>query len=84
VVLDHAPSVVDAAVCGLGVAQAFDHMVEPLVRAGRLVVVLADEAVPGPPIHAVCAPGRRATPRVRAAFDAFTAAFGGDHAIEPR
>jgi DNA-binding transcriptional LysR family regulator len=75
--VDHAPSVVDAALAGLGVTQAFDYMVDPLVRQGRLTALFADEVVDGPPIHAVCAPGRRATPRVRAAFEAFAAAFGG-------
>ncbi len=67
----HGPSLVDAALAGLGVAQAFSFMVEPLVRAGRLVTVLADQAGAGPDVHAICSPGRRATPRVRAAFDAF-------------
>jgi DNA-binding transcriptional LysR family regulator len=83
VTVDHAPSVVDAAVAGLGLAQAFDHMVDAHVRAGRLVAILQDEAAEGPPIHAVCAPGRRATPRVRAAFEAFMAAFGGDAPSRP-
>jgi DNA-binding transcriptional LysR family regulator len=76
-VVDHAPSVVDAALAGLGVTQAFDYMVDALVRQGRLTALFADEVVDGPPIHAVCAPGRRATPRVRAAFEAFATAFGG-------
>jgi DNA-binding transcriptional LysR family regulator len=75
--LDYAPSVVDAALAGLGLTQAFDFMVDDLVRAGRLVAVLADDAADGPPVHAVCAPGRRATARVRAAFEAFVDAFGG-------
>jgi DNA-binding transcriptional LysR family regulator len=74
--LDHAPSVVDAALAGLGVTQAFDYMVDAHLRAGRLVLLCGDEIVDGPPIHAVCAPGRRATPRVRAAFAAFADAFG--------
>ena len=56
--------------------QAFDYMVDPHLRAGRLVQLCADEVVDGPSIHAVCAPGRRATPRVRAAFAAFADAFG--------
>jgi DNA-binding transcriptional LysR family regulator len=74
--LDHAPSVVDAALAGLGVTQAFDHMVEALVRAGKLVALFPDEVADGPPIHAVCAAGRHATPRVRPAFQAFASAFG--------
>jgi DNA-binding transcriptional LysR family regulator len=77
VLVDQSPSVVEAAVAGLGVTQAFDYMVDSLVREGRLMALFAEEVVDGPPIHAVCAPGRRATPRVRAAFEAFAAAFGG-------
>lgn len=76
VLLDHAPSLVDALLAGLGVAQVLDFMVEGLVRAGRLVPLFVDEVVDGPPIHAVCAPGRRASARVRAAFEAFADAFG--------
>ncbi|MCA9705332.1 MAG: LysR family transcriptional regulator [Myxococcales bacterium] len=72
---DHGPSVVDAALAGLGVTQAFDFMVEPLVRTGRLVTLLPDDVGAGPDVHAICSPGRRATPRVRAAFDAFADAF---------
>ena len=74
--LDHAPSLVDALLAGLGVAQVLDFMVDELVRVGRLVQVLPEEVAEGPAIHAVCAPGRRATPRVRAAFEAFAGAFG--------
>lgn len=73
--VDHGPSLLDAALAGLGVTQVLDYMATPLLRDGRLVAVLTDEAGPGPDIHAVCAPGRRATPRVRAAFDAFADAF---------
>jgi len=73
--LDHAPSLVDALLAGLGVAQVLDFMVDALVRVGRLVPLFAEEVAPGPPVHAVCAPGRRATPRVRAAFEAFAGAF---------
>jgi DNA-binding transcriptional LysR family regulator len=77
VALDYAPAVVEAALAGLGVAQAFDFMVDALVRSGKLVMLFPDEVTDGPPIHAVCAPGRRATARVRAAFEAFAQAFGG-------
>lgn len=73
--VDHGPSLLDAALAGLGITQVLDYMVQPLLRDGRLVPLLVDEASPGPEIHAVCAPGRRATPRVRAAFDAFADAF---------
>jgi LysR family transcriptional regulator for bpeEF and oprC len=73
---DHGPSLIDAALAGLGITQAFSFMVEPLVRSGRLVTLLADDVGTGPDVHAICSPGRRATPRVRAAFDAFADACG--------
>lgn len=68
---DHGPSLVDAALAGLGITQAFGYMVEPLIRAGRLVPLFGDDVGAGPDVFAICSPGRRATPRVRAAFDAF-------------
>ncbi|MEZ4450447.1 MAG: LysR family transcriptional regulator [Nannocystaceae bacterium] len=77
---EHGPALVDAALAGLGVAQAFGFMVEGLIAEGRLVALFVDEIAVGPDVHAICSPGRRATPRVRAAFDAFADAF----AAEPR
>jgi LysR family transcriptional regulator for bpeEF and oprC len=74
--LDHAPTLVDALLAGMGVAQILDFMVDALVRRGSLVALFPEEITAGPAIHAVCAPGRRATPRVRAAFEAFAGAFG--------
>lgn len=73
--VDAAPMLVDALLAGLGVGQLFDFMAEPLLRQGRLVQLVPETAADGPPIHAVCAPGRRASPRVRAAFAAFADAF---------
>ncbi len=61
----------EAALQGLGVTQVFGFLAEPLLREGRLVQVLPDEVGVGPDVHAICSPGRRATPRIRAAFDAF-------------
>jgi LysR family transcriptional regulator for bpeEF and oprC len=72
---DHGPSLLDAALVGLGITQLFDHMAEPHLRAGALVELFEPECADGPDVHAVCAPGRRAAPRVRAAFAAFADAF---------
>lgn len=73
--VDAAPMLMDALNAGLGIGQLFDFMAEPLLREGRLVQLLPESAAEGPPIHAVCAPGRRASPRIRAAFTAFADAF---------
>ncbi|UQA63070.1 LysR family transcriptional regulator [Polyangium aurulentum] len=74
--VDHGPTLVDAALAGLGVTQAFDFMVAEHLRAGRLVQVLGDLTSEGPDVHAVCAPGRRASANVRAAFHALADVFG--------
>ena len=73
--VDHAPSLVDAALAGLGITQLFDLLARPLLRDGRLVAVLPEEVAEGPEVHAVCAPGGKGTPRVRAAFEAFVGLF---------
>lgn len=75
VLIDHAPMLVDAALAGLGVTQAFDFMVNELIEEGRLVQLLPATAAAGPDIHAVCSPGRRASANVRAAFDALAESF---------
>ena len=82
-VVDHGPTLVDAALAGMGITQVFDFMVEDIVREGRLVRVLVDQTAEGPPVHALCAPGRRATARVRAAFDAFADAFSRSGPQDP-
>jgi DNA-binding transcriptional LysR family regulator len=74
-VVDHAPTLIEAALAGLGITQAFDFMIAEHVAQGHLVVLLPDEATDGPEIHAVCAPGRQASPNVRAAFDVLAEHF---------
>lgn len=67
--LDQGDLILDAALTGVGLVQVFDHMARPHLDAGRLVEVLAAEAAPGPSIFAVCRPGQRSTPKVRALMD---------------
>lgn len=66
---DRGDLLVDAALRGLGVVQAFDFMVEDHVRAGALVELLPDRAAEAPPIHALTLPGRNEVPKVRAFLD---------------
>jgi LysR family transcriptional regulator for bpeEF and oprC len=68
---EHGPSLLQAALAGLGVTQVFGFMAEGWIREGRLVQVLREEAGAGPEVYALCSPGRRATPRIKAAFEAF-------------
>jgi LysR family transcriptional regulator, regulator for bpeEF and oprC len=74
-VVDHGPTVIDAALAGLGITQGFDFMVDELLREGRLVELMPDDAAAGPDIVAVCPAGRRASANVRAAFDALAGHF---------
>jgi DNA-binding transcriptional LysR family regulator len=69
VVLDQGQLLVEAAVAGAGVAQVFDFMVAQRVRQGELVELLPHLATGGPPIRALCLPGRQRVPRVRAFLD---------------
>ena len=64
--VDQGELLVEAAVAGVGLSQAFDWMVAPHLAAGRLVEVLAHRAAQGPPLQAVVLPQRRRAPRVRA------------------
>jgi LysR family transcriptional regulator, regulator for bpeEF and oprC len=67
--IDHGELLVEAALAGLGICQAFDFMVAEHVRAGRLVEVLEPYAAEGPPIRALSLPRRQSTPRVRVFLD---------------
>jgi DNA-binding transcriptional LysR family regulator len=67
--IDHGELLVEGAVAGLGICQAFDFMVAEHLGAGRLVEVLAPYAAEGPPIRALCLPRRQSTPRVRVFLD---------------
>lgn len=77
-VVDHGPTLLDAVLAGLGVTQAFDFMLQPFLSTGKLVELFPQLAARGPEIHAVCAPGRRASANVRAAFDVLTEVFRRD------
>jgi DNA-binding transcriptional LysR family regulator len=64
--VDHGPALLDLAAAGAGLCQVLDFMLDERVRDGRLVEVLADHSAEGPPVHALCVPGRQSVPRVRA------------------
>lgn len=74
-VVDHGPTLITAALSGLGVTQGFDFMVSELVRDGRLVDLGEAFSAPGPDVFAVCPAGRRTSANVRAAFDALVASM---------
>lgn len=76
ILFDHGDLLVDAAAAGLGVAQVFDFMVRDHVRRGELVEVLPHLSAEGPPIHALCLPGRQRVPKIRAFIDFAIEVFG--------
>lgn len=68
-------ALVHAAIAGVGVAQVLDFMAAEALARGELVELFADLAAAGPPIYAMCLPGRQGTPRVRAVLGALAEAF---------
>lgn len=76
ILLDHGDLLVDAAATGLGLAQVYDFMVRDQVRRGEVVEVLPHLSTAGPPIHALCVPGRQRVPKIRAFIDFAVEVFG--------
>lgn len=68
-------ALVHAAVAGAGIVQALDFMAADALARGEVHEVLRDFAAAGPPVYAVCLPGRQGTPRVRAILTALADAF---------
>lgn len=74
--VDHGPSLQDAACAGMGVAQLLDFMVQDDLAHGRLVSVLDHEIAEGPPLRALCMPGRQSA-NVKAIFAQLAQTFAG-------
>lgn len=70
--VDHGPALLDLAAAGAGLCQVLDFMSDARLRDGALVEVLEDYAAEGPPVHALCLPGRQSVPRVRALLQHLT------------
>jgi len=66
---DQGDALLAAAVAGVGLLQAPDVMVADQLARGELVEVLRGHAAPGPPLNILFAPGRVASPKVRAFAD---------------
>jgi DNA-binding transcriptional LysR family regulator len=69
IILADGQALVEAAVMGFGIAQIFDRVAEPHVAAGRLVHVLPEADVSGPPVHALVPLGRRMPRKTRLLLD---------------
>ncbi|WP_243040089.1 LysR family transcriptional regulator [Dyella sedimenti] len=66
-------ALIDATVQGFGISQIFDRVARPLVDSGRLVHVLPDADVPGPPVHALIPLGHRMPSRTRVVLEQLVA-----------
>lgn len=65
-VLADGQALVEAAVAGFGITQIHDRVALPHVRAGRLVHLLPEADVDGPPVHAIISLGQKMAAKTRA------------------
>jgi DNA-binding transcriptional LysR family regulator len=65
-VLADGQALVEAAVAGFGITQIHDRVALPHVRAGRLVHLLPEADVNGPPVHAIISLGQKMAAKTRA------------------
>ncbi|CAB3794618.1 LysR family transcriptional regulator [Paraburkholderia fynbosensis] len=68
-VLADGQALVEAAVAGFGITQIYDRVALPHVRAGRLVHLLPEADVDGPPVHAIISLGQKMAAKTRAAVN---------------
>lgn len=65
-VLADGQALVEAAVAGFGITQIHDRVALPHVRAGRLVHLMPEADVDGPPVHAIISLGQKMAAKTRA------------------
>jgi DNA-binding transcriptional LysR family regulator len=75
---DQGELVLEAALAGAGVCQVFSYMAKAALRRGRLVELLRDHSVAGPPVHALYLPQQRRSAKLRAFNDFLREIFRGD------
>lgn len=69
-------ALIGAALAGAGPVQLHSYMVESAIREGRLVQVLGEYAVDGPPVSVMFPTNRQLNPKVRAFVDLMAESFG--------
>lgn len=62
-------ALIDATVQGFGISQLFDRVAKPLLDTGRLVHILPECDIPGPPVHALIPLGHRMPSRTRVVLE---------------
>lgn len=75
-VVNSGEALLRAAVAGLGLIFQWEPLLRDELAAGRLVRVLPDLVQPARPMHALYAPDRRITPKLRSFLDFLVERFG--------
>lgn len=65
-VLADGQALIEATVAGFGISQIYDRVAAPYVKDGRLVQVLPENDLPGPPVHAIISLGQKMAAKTRA------------------
>jgi LysR family transcriptional regulator for bpeEF and oprC len=73
--IDHGPSLLDAALCGLGLVQVLDFMARDYIQQGQLLEVLPESSTEGPDVYALYIKGRQRNANVRVLLDALGQVF---------
>jgi LysR family transcriptional regulator, regulator for bpeEF and oprC len=73
--VDHGPTLLEAALSGFGVAQLLDFMVREHLAQGRLMPLLPSSSSEGPAIFALYSKGRQRNANVKVLLEALTQAF---------
>ena len=76
-VLADGQALVEASLNGLGIAQIFDRVALPHVKAGKFVHVLPSADVKGPPVHAMIPLGHRMPSKTRVVLNHLAEILGG-------
>lgn len=74
-VLADGQALVDATVAGFGITQIHDRVALPHVRSGRLVPLLPEADVNGPPVHAIISPDQKMAAKTRAVVNHLAETF---------
>ncbi len=75
-VLADGQALVEATIHGMGVSQILDRVALPHVQARRLVQVLPEADVPGPPVHALIPLGQKMPAKTRAVLNHLAETLG--------
>ena len=73
--VDHGPTLLEAALSGFGVVQVLDFMVRDHLAHGRLLPLLPSSSTEGPAVFALYSKGRQRNANIKVFLEALTQAF---------